>query len=313
MATLKAKNLALAISSCSDVCTAISDKNHPCHKVVDWQADKHGTQITEVLGSKLHRPEPWTGDLESAKILFLSSNPSFNPVENYPNWNSNQWTDDEISSFGAERFSISEERKFGATDSRIKTKQDRTIGFSGERSSKVHHWTWVRRYAAFVLGKEISNVSAISDYVMTELVHCKSPHEEGVLEALSHCVDQWFGEIMDISPASLIFVTGAKAAEAVTQIYGEKIPSDWGSWSNRNGKGKGRWPKSLEDLEEMVNTGQWGVEVQKRNTCTIEINGIPRMLVYIARNTPGGIPYTPWTAPYLVHEEILKMWRDQIS
>jgi len=312
MATLNAKNLALAISSCSDVCTAISDKNHPCHKVVDWQTDKHGTQITEVLGSKLHRPEPWTGDLDTAKIMFLSSNPSFNPLENYPNWNPNQWSDEDISLFGAERFTMSEERKFGATDSSIKAKQDRTIGFSGERLSKVHHWTWVRRYAAFVLGKEISDTSAISDYVMTELVHCKSPKEDGVVEALSHCAEKWFGEIMEISPASLIFVTGAKAGERVAQIYGEKIPNDWGSWSSKLGKGKGLWPKSLEDLKELVNTGKWSVEAQKRNTCIVEINGIPRMFVYIARNSPGGIPYTPWTVPSLVDEEILKMWRDQI-
>jgi len=313
MSNQNEKNLALAIASCSDVCTAISDQNHPCHKVVKWQAKQHTPQITEVKGSKLHRPEPWTGDLGTAKIMFLSSNPSFNAMENFPNWNVSDWSEENISLFGAERFTTSDDREFGATESHIAAKQDRTIGFSGERSRKVKHWIWVRRYASFVIGKKISNTSAISDYVMTELVHCKSPHEEGVVEALSHCVDKWFGEIMKISPASLIFVTGAKAAEALTQIYGEKIPDDWGTFSSRVGKGRGIWPKSLEDLENLVASGEWGVEAQKRNICTVEINGISRMFVFIARNTPGGIPYTPWTSPNLVHDEILEIWRKQIS
>lgn len=313
MSNIDEKNLALAIASCSDVCDSLRDPTHPCHKVVDWQANQFQPPIAEVIGSQLQRPEPWTGDLGTAKIMFLSSNPSFNPEENFPNWNESDWSNEDISLFGAERFTTSDDRKFGATESNIVTRQDRTIGFSGERSRKVKHWIWVRRYASFVLGKKISDTSAISDYVMTELVHCKSPKEDGVVEALSHCADKWFGEIMNISPASLIFVTGAKAAERVAQIYGEKIPNDWGTFSSKVGKGRGLWPKSLEDLKNLYTSGQWDVEAQKRNICTIQISGISRMFVFIARNTRGGIPYTPWTAPNLVHDEILEIWRDQIS
>lgn len=313
MATLRAKNLALAISSCSDVCTAISDKNHPCHKVVDWQANQHKPQITEVSGSKLHRPEAWTGDLEKAKIIFLSSNPSFNSVEQFPNWNEIEWSDETISRFGAERFISFPDRGFGALDSSDSSLRDRTIGLNRELSELVKHWSWARRYAAYVLNKDISKTSAISDYVMTELVHCKSFSEVGVMQALFHCSSKWFERMMEISPAKLIFVGGKPAAIAFVEMFKEQVPSNWGPWQDLEMHGlKGVFPKSVKHLRHLIENKKWGVEEQKGNMCKVEIGGQSRLVVYIAR--PGGHGLTaPWNHPELVHPEILKLWRDQIS
>lgn len=313
MANLNERNLALAIASCSDVCSAIKDANHPCHKVVSWQADQFQPGITEVIGSQLHRPEPWTGDLEAAKIMFLSSNPSFNPAENFPNWNEKEWDDEDVSIFGAERFTSNVERKFGAIDSVDASLRDRTIERSGKLSDEVQHWKWVRQFAAFTLDKRLSETSAITDYVMTELVHCKSENEVGVSKSLSHCTDKWFGKIMELSAASLIFVAGAKAAEAFVEVYGNQVPDDWGCWSNsRYGKGKGLWPRSGREFKELIKNQKWTVEAQKKNMCTVEIGGKPRLVIYIARRSQGGPIYAPWVHSDLIHDDILNIWRSHI-
>ena len=314
MANQIEKNLALAIASCSDVCIAIGDKKHPCHKVVSWQAQQFQPVITEVIWSQLHRPEPWTGDLATAKIVFLASNPSFDPNENFPNWNEKEWSDEDVSRFGAERFTSDIDRKFGAIDSPDPSLRDRTIWRSGNLSKEVKHWKWVRQFAAFTLGKEVSQTSAITDYVMTELVHCKSPHEEGVVQAVSQCTLKWFEQIMAISPANIIFIAGAKSAEAFVEMYGDRIPNNWGSWGNsRFGKGNGLWPRTENDLHNLVKSGNWTPEVQKANMCTVEISGRPRLVIYIARPGGGGGINSPWNHLDLVHPDILKIWREQLQ
>lgn len=312
MSNIDEKNLALAIASCSDVCDSLLDSTHPCHKVVAWQANQFQPAIAKVIGSQLQRPEPWTGDLGTAKIMFLSSNPSFNPEENFPNWNQEQWSQENISLFGAERFTKSRDRLFGAIDSPDKSTRDRTIGVDGNLSKEVKHWRWVRRYTAFVLEKDISETSAISDYVMTELVHCKSFDEFGVMQALSHCSLKWFERIMDISPANLIFVGGKPAALAFVEMFKEQVPSHWGPWQNVGlEKEKGVFPKSVNHFRNLIGSKKWGVEEQKRNMCMVEMGGRPRLVVYIAR--PGGHGLTaPWKHTELVHDEILQIWRAQL-
>ena len=312
MANQKERNLALAIASCSDVCSAIKDANHPCHKVVSWQADQFEPRITEVIGSRLHRPEPWTGDLATAKIMFLSSNPSFNPAENFPNWNEEEWNDEDVSIFGAERFTSNIERKFGAIDSPDSLLRDRTIERSRVLSDLVKHWAWVRRYAAFVLDKSVPDTSAISDYVMTELVHCKSRQERGVQQALSHCSEKWFEKMMAISPASLIFVAGKPAAESFVEMFHDQVPSEWGPWQkSKSDKSIGVFPKSIKHLQTLLNDREWGIEEQKKNMCLVELSGKPRLVVYLARPGGHGLP-SPWVHSELVHPEILKLWRSKI-
>lgn len=309
---LAAHNLALAISSCTEVCTALGEKNHPCHKVVSWQANKWKPAISEVAGSKLHRPEAWTGDLTTAPIIFLSSNPSFNPTENFPSWDPKFWSDNDISKFGADRFTADPTRTYGATESEEVNEQDRTIGIQGQLSDPVSHWSWVRKFAAMVYGKSISETSAISDYVMTELVHCKSPHEEGVMDALEKCRDKWFNEIMQISPAKLIFVAGVKAGTDFAELYADQIPSTWGSWANsKTNKGQGAWPLTKPELDEMVRNGEWNLDKQLLNSVEVEISGIIRTVVYIARMGGGGGLCAPWAHPDLIHPHVIHYWREK--
>jgi hypothetical protein len=280
---------------------------------VNWQINQWNPKIDEIEGSQLHRPEAWTGDLAKAPIIFLASNPSFDKKENFPSWDRSFWEEDDIANFGSDRFTTSLTRKYGATQSREVSQQDRTIGLNGLRSEKVDHWIWVRKYVSLILEKSIEETSAIDDYVMTELVHCKSPNEEGVLEALKTCSDKWFQKIMAVSPAKLVFVAGAKAGEAFARIYADQIPNTWGSWSNSKvGKGKGFWPKSKNVLEKAIDQGEWQFESQIKNSIEIEIGGKKRLAIYIARPNRGASIYAPWAHPKLICPEIIDYWRSYL-
>lgn len=306
--------LALDISSCGEVSNALKDKNHPCHDVVKWQADQWEPPILQISNSKMHRPEAWTGDLSAAPMMFLSSNPSFNPKENFPNWNSDDWTTEEVIDFSVNRFSDQINRKYGATESTTLANKDRTIGFGDEISDRVPHWRWVRQFASLVHGKNVTDSSAIKDYVMTELVHCKSPHEEGVIRALGKCKSKWLERILTLSPAKLIFVTGVKSGADFANLYEKDVPSTWGSWTDpQSDKGKGSWPLKEEDLSRMLLNGEWTLEIQLRNTVEIEVAGIVRQIVYIARPGGGGGLCTPWNHPDLIHPELIQKWRKAIN
>lgn len=304
--------LALGISSCSEVCKAAVDKSHPCHKVVNWQAKQWEPEVKDVFDSEMHRPEAWTGDLLNAPVIFLSSNPSFDKLENFPSWKIDSWNDEEVARFGAERFTTSKSRGFGATESLVESEKDRTIGLSGDVSKQVNHWKWVRQFAAMVYGKSVSETSAISDYVMTELVHCKSPHEEGVVEALSKCTQEWFGQIMSYSPAKLIFVAGVKSGKDFASQFSNQIPPTWGSWaSNNQESGQGNWPKTKSQLDELVSSGNWDLNHQMSNSADVEIGGVTRTAIYIARPGGGGL-CAPWEHEQLIHPELIKYWRSKI-
>ena len=97
-------DLALRISSCSNFLDVLDGKMNQCVNVVNWQVVNHIEKPVgvEMKRSTLHRPEPWAGNLSSAPIMFLSSNPSFDPRENFPTLD---WDDQDAADFFVNRFS----------------------------------------------------------------------------------------------------------------------------------------------------------------------------------------------------------------
>ena len=68
------------------------DHGHPCYPIVASQAAAAGS---------FQVPEPWSGHLESAPILFLSSNPSLGTDELYP---TASWPAARVADFFVARF-----------------------------------------------------------------------------------------------------------------------------------------------------------------------------------------------------------------
>ena len=87
------------ITNCENIQNTLNEKSGtPCKKIINSQQCKL---------EDFQLPEPWNGDIENCKILFISSNPSINRAEKYPLGN---WNFEDISDFFINRFS--HERKW---------------------------------------------------------------------------------------------------------------------------------------------------------------------------------------------------------
>ena len=311
----KAKKLALEIGSCCEVSKALNDQSRPCHDVVQWQADQWKPQILQIENSKMHRPEAWTGEIVNAPILFLSSNPSFNADENYPNWRlgEEEWPLEKVADFSVKRFTSEINRGYGASDGLSAKEVDRTIGKKGELLHKVTYWNWARSMVAYIHGKEIAQVSAHSDYAMTEIVHCKSKGEKGVKKARLTCKDKFLERILEISQAELIIISGKHACEDIKAIYPERFPSQWGLWNADGSSSDGFWPKKIERFPMEVASGKWSLDVQLKHSVRLEVAGRTRTFQYFAKSGGGGGLNAPWKYPELVHPEVLGIWRNLIN
>jgi hypothetical protein len=303
-----AESLAFEISSCDEINPALVDKAHPCNQVVSWQKDKWSLNIQNIQESPMHRPEAWTGNLTKAPIIFISSNPSFNPKENFPNWYVSQWNKSQIVDFALNRFSDQLNRSYGATQSNSLMNCDKTIEKDGQLSvNRVRYWSWVRKLVGYVLDKSEADVSAIDDYVMTEIVHCKSEYEKGVILARKKCKDKYLERIITLSPARLIFVVGKNAALDMDAIFPGRFPKDW---AEING---GFWPKTIREFPELLRKGLWSLDAQKKHSVEVEIGGLSRTVVYFAKPGGGGGLYSPWRNPGLVAPELLAEWRKRLN
>jgi hypothetical protein len=308
-----AARLAIEINSCEEVSKALTDSSHPCHKVVDWQSKQWDPKVLQITNSRMHRPEAWTGDIENAPILFLSSNPSFDAEENYPNWNVEEWPIENVEEFATNRFTSDLERGYGASDGLASTEIDRTISKEGELLHHVTYWGWARNMVAFIHGKDPSEVSAHSDYAMSEIVHCKSVKEIGVRNARAKCKDKFLEKILQVSKAELIIVSGKHACEDIKAVYPDSFPTSWGLWNADGGNSDGFWPMKTDRFQSEIAAGSWSLEVQQKHAVSFEVAGRMRTFQYFAKSGGGGGLNAPWKYPDLVHTEILSNWRQLVN
>jgi hypothetical protein len=160
-----------------------------CQKIVNLQKDYNEDEK--------QLPEPWNGDIENCKILFISSNPSINPYEKYP---SESWNDEEIIDFFRNRFSDKKEYVKNYRYPQLK---------EGYAKSWVRYWSFVRTIAKILL----DNPNAVpgEDYALMEIVRCKSKAEEGVAEAKDVCAEKYLQKTIALSKAKVIVALGDKA------------------------------------------------------------------------------------------------------
>jgi uracil-DNA glycosylase len=90
----------------------------------------------------------------------------------------------------------------------------------------VRFWSLVRRRAEELLGYA---ADPDRDYVMTEIVHCKSKGEVGVRSAAALCAERYLNRIVALSDARLIVVLGAKARDRLRPILA--LAEEFGSRS----------------------------------------------------------------------------------
>ena len=169
--------LLVAITRCPEIDRARADCRHLCADIVGCQK-----------AADFQAPEPWRGRIDTAPILFLSSNPSI--ADDDP-FRASSRTDAEIIEYYQRSFD-----------------PDGPIGEKGYNS--VAFWRGVRARAAEILGRDA--VPGV-DFALTELVHCKSRGEQGVSKAHLTCAGRWLDLVLGVSGASVVVLLGSKARD----------------------------------------------------------------------------------------------------
>ena len=195
-------DLLVEITHCQLLENSKSGSIGPCSRIVGVQ--RH-------LALDEHQvPEPWTGHLDEARILFISSNPSIDFNEPYPSWGDDLEATNEFFT-----------NRFGNQPGQIKDGMYPTAK-DGSRGRAVRFWSGVRQRAFELLPDAEPGL----DYAMTEVVHCKSRKEVGVRDALSTCTQRYMPRIIDGAPkAKLLVVFGVHAARSMAEVFALELDS----------------------------------------------------------------------------------------
>jgi hypothetical protein len=185
----------LDIAHCSNVrqCLEEPGRMHPCRRIVLSQQSK--------LLKEHQVPEPWSGNISKARLLFLSSNPSISDTELYPRWS---WPEEKMRDYFSERFG--------------KWIRDGlyTLQQNGSYSKSVPFWREVRARAAELYERD---VKPGLDYALTEVVHCKSRNNDGVALAVDECANLYLDRVLSVSAAKIIVTLGSVAARVMAEKY----------------------------------------------------------------------------------------------
>ena len=201
---MECKDLLLSITHCHELASATGDSSHPCAIVVRSPTG----QIYQV-------PEPWTGHIETAPILFIGSNPGIHESEYFPRSN---WSDPDTIDFFTRRF----DRDAGYTYQKPNGGAQYVKVYEGNNGPVVSRhwvrfWSMIKNHAKAIAQDQ---PEAGKDYAITEMVHCKSNNEAGVRNALSHCSRKWLPAIMEQSGAAIIVLLGDHPRDAAVGLWG---------------------------------------------------------------------------------------------
>ncbi len=197
-------SLLLEIARCEHVGNCLNGTQHKCNKIIQDQ---------EKTLDHFQVPEPWSGSLKTAPILFLGSNPSISTSdepdynEKYPHWS---WSDSEIEDFFSNRFG-------GGKEAWTKDGIYTLLESGSHKKKYVRYLAAIRKLAKEILGR---SVEPGKDYVNSEVVHCKSKHEYGVKEASETCIELYLRKIIAESSAKVIVCLGDFAERAVRKEFG---------------------------------------------------------------------------------------------
>jgi uracil-DNA glycosylase len=211
----KTAALAAEIVRCPvvDQCLAPGGEGSPCHRVVSWQG--------QTAGGLRYVPEPWSGHLDRASILFVGSNPGAD-VEGAPISDTSftaAWETDEIVSCYDDAFEPW--RKPGIVDGVYQSDK------YGNRAAKpIRYWMWARARARELLQRE---PAPGVDYALTEVVHCGTQHEAGVDAAFGTCTDRYFERTLRASPAAVVVCVGSWAKAGFKRTFNiDVLDHFWG-------------------------------------------------------------------------------------
>lgn len=198
-----AQALLSRITRCPVAARCLAGEQLPCSAIV-------GSQHTAPGG--FHVPEPWSGHIARAAVLFASSNPSIDPAEVYP---TSSWDDGQRADFFAGRF---DQRAVPWVDHRMRPLLATTPPVHRDKGTRF--WFAARARAGELLERP---AVAGTDFALTEVVHCKSLAEAGVAGAYATCVQTWLRPVLSAAAARVIVLFGGYAKRAFGDVYGIEL------------------------------------------------------------------------------------------
>jgi len=197
-ARLAARALAVRIARCDLAQRCRNGEALPCSRVANWGADTERRRYPA--------PEPWSGHLDQAPVLFISSNPGARDeaAAPLPHAATTNLSDDDLIDIFENAFHAD-----GRPGRIVK-------GEFNEDGSRQPYWAWTLETATELLqGVPQPGI----DYVLTEVVHCGSQRESGVALAVEPCTKLYLGDLFRVSPARLVIAVGGTARNAISEQY----------------------------------------------------------------------------------------------
>lgn len=165
-----------------------ADPGSPCHAMFKSQ------HVQDA--ARMQIPEPWIGDIENARLLFIGINPHLDHNEKYPRLSDPFWGDGtnwrrrRVEDFFEKRFDPSLAYTRRDTEGRFQAMLN-----DGRWSKAVKYWGYLHRQAIIAL--ESTNVTPGVDYALMEGVCCKSGNQADIPDY--RCCCQYWQPILRLA------------------------------------------------------------------------------------------------------------------
>lgn len=205
------------ISRCSNIESCIGGRNcnHPCSDIVQSQNIQ--------CADEFRAPEPWSGNLGSAPILFISDSTITASEEEYPTLS---WPDFLIKDFFNNRFGGGQKRwvKDGlyplCKDSSYKKQWNRLWSSCINRTLEL---------------KDSINIMPGHDFAITEIARCRITKHFNTNSAANECSSLYLRSVISLSGASVIVGMGEAAKYYICKECGFQADGNiYGPISNNN-------------------------------------------------------------------------------
>ncbi len=197
---MTAKEIAFRIANCENY---KNDEKSTCYNFFKYHNNE----------GKLHFPEPWNGDIEKARFLIISSNPSYNSKDpGYPSYkvSSDEWDKTAYSYFLNRLNNHGQDNKFWKSI-------DKWIHWIHgiEGSSILNTIESIKEYR-----KSRSNLSNyLNDEIcITNICHCKSTRQKFVNKCVDECVKKHLHNVLSCYHGEYIIVVGSIALRYKDEI-----------------------------------------------------------------------------------------------
>ncbi|MDR1917316.1 MAG: hypothetical protein LBQ58_12175 [Synergistaceae bacterium] len=212
----------------TDILEGRALREHPFKKLVEFQRDAYAREGLCIKKEGFQVGEPWDGDIANARVAFISSNPAFDAIEDFPRYHAETRT---LSTPDGSTLSLSDAKDF------FKYRFQRAcVSPNGALLRKrrdgcraVNYWGCVRNSMEALWpdaacpgdSREVYVKRLMSKAVTMEIVPFKSSGEKGVSEALLICMKIFTRHILPHVAAPIIVLVGKKVRSAFLYLATE--------------------------------------------------------------------------------------------